>query len=129
MEKTGLKGNTKAILLGLGGLAGGIANGLLGAGGGIVMTFVLEYVFDENELQRRDLFANVIAAALPISVVSAVIYTLRGDIEFDKFGAFVLPAVIGGLAGALLLSRIKTSFLKRIFALLVIWSGIYMIMK
>ncbi|MGN1048463.1 MAG: TSUP family transporter [Eubacteriales bacterium] len=129
MEKTGLKGNTKAILLGLGGLAGGIANGLLGAGGGIVMTFVLEYVFDENDLPRRDLFANVIAAALPISVVSAVIYTLRGDIEFDKFGAFALPAVIGGLAGALLLSRIKTSFLKRIFALLVIWSGIYMILK
>lgn len=129
MQKTRLGNNGKLILLGLGGLLGGIANGLLGAGGGIVMTFALETAFTDEELPRRDLFANVIAAALPITALSAVIYGLRGDIKVNSFGEFVIPAVIGGLVGALLLDRIKTSLIKRIFALIVIWSGIYMILK
>ncbi len=129
MEREKIKARTKAIILGLGGLFGGLANGLLGAGGGIIMTFVLEMVMTEEEMPRRDIFANVIAATLPISMLSTVIYGVRGNIAIERFGVFVIPAVIGGLAGAYLLSRISTAWLKRIFAILVIWSGIYMIMR
>lgn len=129
MHKIKFERNGKLIILSLGGLIGGIANGLLGAGGGIVLTLALESAFDENELPRRDLFANVIAAVIPITTLSAIIYGVRGDIKIEKFGSFIIPAVLGGLIGAVLLSRIKTSVVKRIFALIVIWSGIYMVLK
>ena len=119
----------KMIILGLGGFFGGFANGLLGAGGGIIMTFVLEAIMSEEEMARRDIFANVIAATLPISLFSTIIYGIRGDLQIEKFGNFVIPAVAGGLAGAYLLSKISPTWLKRIFALLVIWSGIYMVIK
>lgn len=121
--------NTKLTMLALAGLFGGLANGLLGAGGGIIMTFVLERIMSEDEMPRRDIFANVIAATLPISVFSTIIYGIRGDLKTEKFGVFVIPAIIGGLIGAYLLSRISTLWLKRIFAALVIWSGIYMVLK
>ena len=124
-----VKANTKLTVLALAGLFGGIANGLLGAGGGIIMTFALEAVMSEEEMPRRDIFANVIAATLPISVFSTVLYGIRGNLETEKFGVFVIPAVIGGIIGAYLLSRISTLHLKRIFSILVIWSGIYMVLK
>lgn len=129
VENGGLKPQTKLIILGIGGFFGGLANGLLGAGGGIIMTFVLEKILSEQEMARRDIFANVIAATLPISMLSTIIYGFRGDINTERFGVFVLPAVIGGLIGAYLLARISTIWLKRIFAILVVWSGIYMILK
>ncbi len=120
-----------AGILMLAGLSAGLLNGLLGAGGGIVMTFALEYMIKHGGLQmeERDIFANVIAATLPISVMSALIYGVRGNIDFSGFSVFVLPAAIGGLVGAFFLSKISVVFLKRIFALLVIWSGIYMIIR
>ena len=116
-------------LLAAAGLSAGLANGLLGAGGGIIMTFALEAVMSEEEMPRRDIFANVIAATLPISVFSTVLYGIRGNLETENFGVFVIPAVIGGIIGAYLLSRISTLHLKRIFSILVIWSGIYMVLK
>ena len=128
MIKKKLGSNAKFTLLALGGLAGGLANGLLGAGGGIIMTFVLEKAM-EDEIERRDIFANVIAATLPISLLSTAIYAGKGNISTERFSVFVIPAIVGGLVGAFLLSRISTVWLKRIFALLVIWSGIYMVMR
>lgn len=120
-----------AGILALAGFSAGLLNGLLGAGGGIVMTFALEYMIKHGGLQmeERDIFANVIAATLPISVMSALIYGVRGNIDLSGFSVFVLPAVVGGLVGAFFLSKISVVFLKRIFALLVIWSGIYMIIR
>lgn len=129
MKTERISSGKKLAYLALGGLFGGLANGLLGAGGGIIMTFILEKIMSEEEMPRRDIFANVIAATLPISIFSAIIYGLRGDMRTERFGIFVIPAVAGGLIGAYLLSRISTLWLKRIFAFLVIWSGIYMVMK
>lgn len=129
MQKEKVNVGGRVLLLAIGGLFGGVANGLLGAGGGIIMTFVLESVMGEDEMPRRDIFANVIAATLPISMFSTIIYGLRGDLQTERFGEYVIPAIIGGLAGAYLLAKINTVLLKRIFAILVIWSGIYMILK
>lgn len=129
MGQEKIKAKTKLTMLALGGLFGGLANGLLGAGGGIIMTLVLERIMSEEEMPRRDIFANVIAATLPISVFSTVVYAFRGELDTDRFGVFVVPAIVGGLVGAFLLSKISARWLKRIFGILVIWSGIYMIMK
>lgn len=128
-EKTDkrIKGGTGAAILALSGLAAGILNGLLGAGGGIVMTFALDAVLSRAGATKRDVFANVIAAMLPISFVSTLIYASHGNIDAGKFEMFLIPAILGGAIGAFLLSRISTTGLGRIFSLLVIWSGIYMI--
>ncbi len=114
-------------LLALSGLAAGLANGLLGAGGGIIITFAFARLLRGKENAGHDIFANVVAAMLPMTAVSAVIYALGGKLNIKESAPFLLPAVLGGIIGALLLGKINVKWLRRIFAVLVIFSGARMI--
>lgn len=120
--------SSQFTLLALSGIAAGIANGLLGAGGGIIITYTLARLLREQNADTRDVFANVVAAMLPMTAVSAIIYALRGNLKLNDASPFLLPAVIGGIAGAIVLGRINTNLLKKIFAALVIFSGVRMIL-
>ena len=116
------------LLLTAGGLCAGLLNGLLGAGGGIIIIYTLSYAL-QNNAKSRDVFANALLVMLPLSAISCILYTLRGNLNFENMGSLILPAVIGGTAAGFLLGHIKTSFLKKLFATLVIISGILMIIK
>ena len=121
-----LKGNGTAKLV-LVGLAAGLVNGLLGAGGGILIVFGLTPLLGRDTESRRDIFANALCVMLPVSVVSLINYTAAGHLPQADFAPILIPCVVGGLAGALLLDRVNTTVLQRLFALIVIWSGAAMI--
>ena len=125
-DKTGL---SSFLRLAVFGLAAGFANGLLGAGGGIIIVFGLSPLLSFSENGKRDVFANALAVMLPVSVVSVISYISKGRLDTDAFGIYALPAVIGGFFGAVLLDRLKLPFIKKLFALLVIWSGVYLIIR
>ena len=125
-DKIGLSSFFRLALLGL---AAGFANGLLGAGGGILIVFGLSPLLSSDLNGSRDVFANALAVMLPISVVSVISYMLKGRFDTDAFGLYVIPAVIGGFTGAILLDKLKLSLIKKLFAILVIWSGVYLIMR
>ena len=110
------------ILLLFVGLAAGFINGLLGAGGGIVLVFVLAAALD-----GRDVFANAIAVTLPVTLLSAIRYAMAGRLVTDGFPVLILPALLGGAAGAWLLDRIDQRLTRRLFAALIIWSGFNML--
>ncbi len=117
------------VLLAVGGAAG-FLNGLLGAGGGILLVYALTALNPDRSPEAvRDNFAATIAAVLPITLLSAVLYAVDGRMDFSAVTPLMLPAVLGGAAGALLLGRINTVFLKKLFSLLVIWSGLYMLFR
>ncbi|MBE6661865.1 MAG: hypothetical protein E7606_01135 [Ruminococcaceae bacterium] len=120
---------SKRRLLLLGGLAAGFLNGLLGAGGGIVIVWILEKVLRDSTHDARDVFANALAVMLPISAMSTVSYAISGGLPEGNISRFLLPAVLGGLLGAFLLDRISTRSVKRLFCLLVILSGIVMVVR
>lgn len=113
---------TVRILLPFAGLAAGFANGLLGAGGGIILVFTLSAL-----LEPRDVFANVIAATLPVTLLSALRYAAAGRLAADGFGRLLLPALIGGAAGAWLLDRINPRLTRSLFAVLILFSGLRML--
>ncbi len=117
-----------APLIAIGGFIAGFINGLLGAGGGIIIVFVLSRLI-KDEVTPRDIFANALCIMLPISVLSCIIYVLNGNANFEGFLPFLIPAIAGGLLGAILLSKINTDFLKKLFAVLVAISGILLIVK
>lgn len=109
------------------GFLAGLLNGLLGAGGGIILVRGAERVLPREYQDGRDVFANALAVMLPLSAVSAISYVIRGSVHGLEFSRFILPAVIGGAGGGLLLSVIDTRLLRLIFSALVVWSGITMI--
>ena len=119
---------TLSLIIG-GGLLAGTVNGLLGTGGGIILVFLLAYLLKGQNADSRDVYANVIAVVLPLSAVSLILYLVRGMVESVGFGMYVVPAIIGGVLGGLLLQRINTTLLKKAFAILVIYSGVSMILK
>lgn len=117
------KGSGALIL----GFLAGLLNGLLGAGGGIILVRGADKVLPREYHDGRDIFANALAVMLPLSAVSAIAYVLRGSVHGLDFAPFVLPAVIGGAGGGLLLAIIDTRLLRLIFSALVVWSGISML--
>ncbi len=107
------------------GIASGIVNGLIGTGGGILLVFGLSPLFSD----KRDVFANALAVMFPSTVISVIFYLASGRIGISDFGIYAVPAAAGGLAGAFLLDRLDPKLLKKLFAVIVIWSGVYMIMR
>ncbi len=117
--------STKKLLAIAVGLGAGIINGLLGTGGGILIIFASSLLFPS--LSKKDIFATSIASILPMSVVSAASYLQNGSFELKDCLIYILPAAVGGIAGAILLDKIKIPLLKKIFAAMVIWAGITMV--
>lgn len=124
------RAKTRLILLLSVGAAAGFLNGLLGAGGGILLVYALTAMNpDRSPDAVRNNFAATVAAVLPVTLLSTVLYAADGRMDFSAVTPLVLPAILGGTAGAFLLGRINTTLLKKLFALLVIWSGLYMLLR
>lgn len=124
--KTKIKNN---FFLPVTGFLSGLANGLLGAGGGIIVIYALSYALKDTDTDKKDIFANALCVMLPISAVSCISYALSGNLVISGLGLYAVPAILGGIAGGFLLHRIKTSALKKLFAALVIYSGLMLVIK
>ncbi len=133
MTNTAFKLNSKkyTVLL-ISSVLGGVLNGFLGAGGGILIGLVLTKLLKEDgELlcDRRDIYANVQLAMICVSLVSLSIYSARGGVNLSTADWIILPALAGGAVGSLILRKISSGAIGKIFAVLVVWSGIRMIMR
>lgn len=114
----------------------GIINGLIGTGGGIVLYFALRLLAKLNKKNDgqppdmiKDIMANTIAVVVIMSAVSATIYMFRGEIRYGELAAYIPAAVIGGLTGAVLLNKLKSKIVRKIFAVMIIYAGIQMLLK
>ncbi len=122
-----IKKNYISIIIGA---LSGLVNGLLGAGGGIIITYYLAKVLTTDQKSQNGVFANALATMLPISIVSIIFYLIRGYVAPNGDLLFLLPpAIVGGIIGAFLLTKLKLKIVKLIFAFLVTLSGIFMLFK
>ncbi|MBE6531794.1 MAG: hypothetical protein E7679_06910 [Ruminococcaceae bacterium] len=119
----------KKFFLPLMGFAAGIANGLLGAGGGIIIVYALDHALSDRLSDRRDVFANALCVMLPVSAVSCISYAVSGNLSAGGVGVYAIPAILGGAVGGFILGKINLGFLKKLFAALVIYSGVMLIIK
>jgi uncharacterized membrane protein YfcA len=103
------------------GLFAGLINGLLGSGGGVIIVPALEFI---HRLQEHKSHATAIAVILPITLVSSVIYLLKGSVVWDATLKVGAGAVVGGLIGALLLNRFKGATLRKIFGIVMIVTAV-----
>lgn len=116
----------------------GFVNGLLGAGGGIVLIYLLRFAQKRFShvtgrvnypTDSKDIFANALAVTLPLSLFSATQYAAAGRLSLGAFSPLILPSLLGGVVGGWLLDRLKLPFVRTLFSLLVLISGIFMILR
>lgn len=113
----------KSGILALSSMAAGLCNSLIGAGGGIILSFFLNRLFSDDFEDKRNIYVNSQAAMIPCCALSCAIYSMKGMLNVSGFSVLAIPAVIGGLIGSMILPKIRTGWIKSAFAILVIWSG------
>ena len=101
----------------------GFINGFLGAGGGVLLVPFLRFVLGE---ETKTAHASAILIMLPISIVSAIVYILRGQFDFSVTLPVLIGSAVGGITGAFLLKKLKSNIIIIIFSIVLIASGIYM---
>lgn len=107
------------------GAAAGAVNGLLGSGAGIVLIYALRAVYPK--MKERELFVLSLCTVFFLTLSSALFYGADGRYSLADFLPYALPAAGGGVVGSLILARINTALLKKVFCVLLIISGILML--
>lgn len=105
----------------LAGGAAGLVNGFFGGGGGMVLVPLLA---GWCGLEQRRAFATSVAIILPLCALSAAIYLFRGGVDLWMALPYLLGGLIGGLLGGKLFQRMNMVWLRRLFALLLLYGGV-----
>lgn len=103
-----------------GGLAGA-ANGLFGAGGGMILVPLLTRW---AALPDKKAFATSISIIAPLCVVSIIVYCIQGSMDFMQALPYLIGGFLGGLIGGKLFKKVPAKFLHRALGLIIIYGGI-----
>lgn len=110
----------------LSGAAAGTANGLFGAGGGMILIPLLTRW---AKLEDKKAFATSISIIAPLCLVSIVIYFMGGNISLSTALPYLLGGFFGGLIGGKLFRKIPTVFLHKALGLIILYGGIRSILS
>lgn len=105
--------------------AAGVANGMLGAGGGMLLIPLMRLFRLSDD---RELFATAIAVMLPISLVTFLIYLCRGSVDVLLALPYCIGGLAGGLLGGLFYRKIPTKWLHRALGVFILWGGIRLLL-
>ena len=94
--------------------AAGIANSLFGGGGGMLAVPLLQ----KTGLAEKEAHATAILLILPVSVLSFLIYVIRGFYDANVLIPPALGVSLGGALGAFLLGKMPVKTVNLVFAFL-----------
>ena len=103
-----------------GGLAG-LANGFFGGGGGMVLVPLLVH---RCGLDQRRAFATSVAVILPLCALSSAVYFFRGGLDLMAALPYLAGGLVGGFLGGKLFKKLNMDWLRRVFALFILYGGV-----
>ena len=106
------------------GFLAGILNGLFGAGGGCVVVPALEKFL---KMDNKKAHGTAVGIILIMSLVSAVIYIVKGNFNFGIWLPVTGGGLLGGFLGGVLLKKISGRWLGIIFGGVIIITAVKMI--
>ena len=102
------------------GLAAGLTNGLFGGGGGIPLLLLLT---KWAGMEKKRAVATCAAVIFPMCAVSAALYLWRVELSLKTALPYLLGGFAGGLVGGRLFKKVPELWLRRIFALFLLYGG------
>ncbi len=113
------------LLLSIIGLLAGILSGMIGVGGGIIIVPALVFFlgFTQKEAQGTSLGLLL----LPIGILAVFNYYQKGLIDIKVVGIMAVAFLLGGFVGSKIALAISEAALKRIFAVVLFYTGFKML--
>ena len=108
------------LLLGAG---SGLLNGLFGGGGGMAAVPLLR----ASGLSQQKANASSLGVMLPLATTTLLFGIFQNGLPDINFWPLDLAAIPGGLIGALLLPKMKDSWLRQLFGGLLVFAALRMI--
>ena len=102
----------------------GIVNGLLGGGGGMLCVPAL---ISLGKLSTKTAHATTVFIMLPISIISAIVYSTKISIDINIIILVTFGSIIGGRIGTKFLKNINSIVIEYIFTAVILFAGIRMI--
>ena len=104
----------KKILNPVLGILTGVVNILIGSCGGIVAVEALKL----RGTDQTKSHATAIAIILPLTIISAVGYLIKGQVRLSDSFVFLIPGLVGSAIGSFLLPKIPKNVLSKVLYLL-----------
>ncbi len=108
----------KKILIGL---TVGVISGMFASGGGLLLIPAYIHFFDVSEKEAR---ATAIFCILPMVLVTAFFYGIGNYIKWRTGILCAIGGIVGSYIGSKLLSKLKGKYLKLIFIIFLVYSGV-----
>ncbi len=101
------------------GLVAGVASGLLGIGGAILLIPALVFLFGFSQARAQG--TSIAALVPPVGILAAIQYYRNDAMDVRAALLIALGFVFGGLGGATLVPYISQIWLKRLFSFLILY--------
>jgi len=75
-------------------------------------------------LDERRAFATSVAVIAPLCALSAGIYYFRGGLDLQTALPYLAGGLVGGLIGGRVYKKLSMVWLRRVFALLILYGGV-----
>jgi uncharacterized membrane protein YfcA len=118
-EVSGLKNVNWALVAA--GAAAGAANGLLGAGGGMILVPLLTAF---APLDEDAVFPASVSIILPICLVSLAMSPGFHNLPCDKGWSYWISAIPGGILAGLMEKKIPVKWLHRVLGIIILAGGV-----
>lgn len=113
------------------GALAGYLSGLLGIGGGVIITPCLFFLFSAMGLPSEHVMKFAIGTSMSAMTISTLIAAIshkkRGGVISHAFFGLLPGVIVGGVIGAMIASYIPGNILKWIFVCYVVFAGLKMI--
>jgi len=104
------------------GLAAGILSGLVGVGGGIIIVPALIFFLGFTQLQAQGTSLGLLL--LPVGIFAVLNYYKAGHIDLKVVGFMSIAFIAGGWIGSKLALSLDQETVKKIFAIVLIYTAI-----
>ena len=111
----------RCIGAGICGFGAGALNGLLGAGGGMMLAPLMGKLTD---IEEQRLFPSAVAILIPICIVSVIFTDGWHCFSLGQALPYLIGSLLGGIGAGLMGKKIPVLWLHRVLGLLILWGGL-----
>ena len=108
------------------GAIAGLVAGFLGIGGGILLVPLMVALLG---LTQHKAHGTSLAVIVPIAIISAVVYALRGNMNWVLVAEIGSASVAGSIIGAKLMMKVPAHRLRQLFGAYAIAIGILLLVR